>query len=62
MWRWQRREKKQEAKKARMPKHGKGMMQFYANAILKRLKGQKKKSSCPGSLTSRNPATKLGTH
>jgi hypothetical protein len=45
MWRWQRREKKQEAKKARMPKHGKGMMQFYANAILKRLKGQKKKSS-----------------
>jgi len=45
MWRWQRREKKQEARKARMPKHGKGMMQFYANAILKRLKGQKKKSS-----------------
>ncbi|MBA7601299.1 hypothetical protein ES703_08368 [subsurface metagenome] len=42
MRRWQRREKKLKAKKARMPKHGKGMMQFYVNAILKRLKGQKK--------------------
>ena len=45
MRRWQRREKKLEAKKAKMPKHGKGMMQLYVNAILKRLKGQKKNSS-----------------
>ena len=45
MRRWQRREKKLKAKKARMPKHGKGMMQFYVNAVLKRLKGQKKNSS-----------------
>lgn len=44
MWRWQRREKKIKAKRARVPKHGKGMMQFYADAVLKRLRGGRKKT------------------
>jgi len=44
VWRWQRREKKIQAKRAKMPKHGKGMMQFYANAVLKRLRSGQKKS------------------
>ena len=38
--RWKRREEKQRAKKA-MPKHGKGMMQMYVNALRKRLKGDR---------------------
>jgi len=45
VWRWQRREQKIKAKKSKMPKHGKGMMQFYANAILRRLRGRQKRTS-----------------
>jgi hypothetical protein len=43
VWWWQRRDKKTRAKRAKMLKHGKRLMQFYANAVLKRLRSGRKK-------------------
>jgi hypothetical protein len=40
--RQERREKKLKRKRARMPKHGKNLARVYLDAILKRLKRQKK--------------------
>ena len=40
--RQERREKKLKRKQARMPKHGKNLAKVYLDAILKRLKRQKK--------------------
>ena len=38
----ERREKKLQKKRERMPKHGKGLAQIYKSAVLKRLKGDDK--------------------
>jgi len=40
--RQERREKKLRRKKARMPKHGKGLAKTYIDAIMKRLRGKGK--------------------
>jgi hypothetical protein len=40
--RQERREKKLKRKRARMPKHGKNLAKVYLDAILKRLKRQRK--------------------
>jgi hypothetical protein len=36
MFHWERRQAKLESRKRKMPKHGKGMMELYAQAVLKR--------------------------
>ncbi len=38
----ERRAKKLQKKRERMPKHGKGLAQIYKSAVLKRLKGDNK--------------------
>ena len=38
--RQERRQKRLEKKRERMPKHGKGLIKTYRDAILKRLKGK----------------------
>ena len=40
--RQQRREKKLQKKRERMPKHGKGLARIYVEAVMKRLKGRGK--------------------
>ena len=38
--RQQRREEKQRRKRERMPKHGKGLVKAYINAVVKRVRGK----------------------
>ncbi len=41
MYRWERRDKKQESKRTRIKKHGKNIGETYRNAVLKREKKDK---------------------
>ncbi len=38
-YKWERRASKREARRSRIPKHGKNIAMVYRNAVLKRLKG-----------------------
>lgn len=43
MWKWERREKKRTAKASYIPKHGKGFIRAYKEAVLGRLQQRKDK-------------------
>jgi len=41
--RWQRREKRRRAERQRLQKHGAGLRRVYRDAVLKRLRGRKRR-------------------
>ena len=55
MWKYERRERKLESRKKRIPKHSKELGELYANAILKRAKVKHRKSRGNSGLTKQSP-------
>lgn len=44
-YKWQRRDKRKESERTRMPKHGRELGDVYKNATLKRVKKKKRKNA-----------------